>query len=140
MRSKQDRPLIRRMADGLRGIREGWKRDQAMRTHVLVSAIGLVALLVLRPPAAWTLAVVVLVVAGLAAELMNSALEAALDKLHPDLDPSIGAAKEMASAGAAVINVAAVALLVTSSELSAYTRMFVSTAFMHLVSCRPPTP
>ena len=76
------------MADGLRGIREGWKRDQAIRT----------------------LAVVVLVVAGLAAELMNSALEAALDKVHPDLDPAIGAAKEMASAAAAVINLSAIAL------------------------------
>ena len=110
MRRKQDRPLIQRLTDGLRGIREGWKRDQAMRTHVLLSAVGLVLLLVLRPPTAWTLAVVVLVIMGLAAELMNSALEAALDKLHPDLDPSIGAAKEMASAAAAVINLSAVAV------------------------------
>lgn len=110
MRRKQDRPLIQRMADGLRGIREGWKQDQAMRTHVLLSAVGIAVLLVIQPPAAWTLVVVVLVVAGLAAELMNSALEAALDKLHPDVDPAIGAAKEMASAAAAVINLSAVAL------------------------------
>ena len=98
------------MADGLRGIREGWKRDQAIRTHALLSSAGIVVLLVIRPPVAWTLAVVVLVVAGLAAELMNSALEAALDKVHPDLDPAIGAAKEMASAAAAVINLSAIAL------------------------------
>lgn len=110
MRPKQDRPLIQRLTDGLRGICEGWKRDQAMRTHVLLSAIGLVVLLLIRPPVAWTLAVVILVVAGLAAELMNSALEAALDKLHADRNPEIGAAKEMASAAAAVINLSAVAL------------------------------
>ena len=110
MRWKQGRPLMQRMADGLRGIGECWKRDQAMRTHVPVSAAGIVVLLVVRAPVAWTLAVVVLVVAGLAAELMNSALEAALDKLHPDHDPAIGAAKEMASAAAAVINLSALAL------------------------------
>jgi diacylglycerol kinase (ATP) len=110
MRRKQNRPLNRRMTDGLRGIRQGWKRDQALRTHVFLSLAGIALLIVVRPPLAWTLAFVVLAVAGLAAELMNSALEAALDKLHPDLDPSIGAAKEMASAAAAVINLAAVVL------------------------------
>ena len=58
------------------------------------------------------LAVVVLVVVGNAAELLNSALEAVLDKLHPDLDPAIGAAKEMASGAAAVVNLAAVVVFV----------------------------
>ena len=110
MRRKRDRPLIQRLTDGLRGIREGWKRDQAMRTHVVLSTAGLLGLLVVQPPVAWTLAVVVLVVAGLAVELLNSALETALDKLHAERDPEIGAAKEMASAAAAVINLAAVAV------------------------------
>ena len=110
MRPRQDRPLTDRLSDGLRGIREGWKRDQAMRTHVLLSAAGVVVLLIIKPPVTWTLAVLVLVVAGLAAELANSALETALDKLHADHDPAIGAAKEMASAAAAVINLSAVAL------------------------------
>ena len=110
MSPRQDRPLAQRMTDGLRGIRKGWKRDQAMRTHVFLSIAGIVVLLIVRPPIAWTLAVVVLVVAGLAAELVNSAIEAALDKLHPDQDPAIGAAKEMASAAAAAVNLSAVAL------------------------------
>lgn len=110
MHRREDRPLFVRLKDGLRGVREGWKRDQAMRTHALLSAGALVALLLIRPPVSWTLAVVVLIVAGVAAELVNSALEAALDKLHPDLDATIGAAKEMASGAAAVINLAAVAL------------------------------
>jgi diacylglycerol kinase (ATP) len=114
MREKQDRPLVQRMADGLRGIRKGWTRDRAMRTHVLLSVVGAAILLVVRPPVAWTLAVVVLVVAGLAMELVNSALEAALDKLHPDLDAEIGAAKEMASGAAAVINLSAVAVFVAA--------------------------
>jgi diacylglycerol kinase (ATP) len=110
MREKQDRPLVQRMTDGLRGIREGWKRDRAMRTHVLLSTVGIAVLLAVGPPTAWMLALVVLIAAGLAAELFNSALEAALDKLHPDLDTEIGAAKEMASAAAAVINLSTVAV------------------------------
>ena len=110
MHRRQDRPLVQRFADGLRGMRKAWNRDQAFRTHLFLSFAGLVVLTVVGPPIAWTLAVVVLIVAGMAAELVNSALEAALDKLHPDLDPTIGTAKEMASAAAAVINLAAVAL------------------------------
>jgi len=89
---------------------EAWKRDQAMRTHALLSVAGGIALIVIRPPVAWSLTFLVLVVAGVAAELVNSALEAALDKLHPDLDPTIGVAKEMASGAAAVINLAAIAV------------------------------
>jgi diacylglycerol kinase (ATP) len=91
---------------------EAWKRDQALRTHVFLSAAGIAVLLAVQPAVAWTLSVVVLLVAGLAAELVNSSVETALDKLHPDLDPAIGAAKEMASGAAAVINLAAVALFV----------------------------
>lgn len=85
-----------------------------MRTHAYLSLAGIVVLLFVRPHLAWTLAVVVLVVAGVAAELLNSALEAALDKLHPGIDPTIGAAKEMASAAAAVINLAAVAVFLAA--------------------------
>jgi len=109
---REIRPLSQRLRDGLRGIREGWKRDQAMRTHAMLSAAAIIVLLIIKPPVAWSLALFVLIVAGVAAELVNSALEAALDKLHPDLDPTIGAAKEMASGAAAVINLAAVAVFV----------------------------
>lgn len=91
MRRPQDRPLARRLTDGLRGLREGWKRDRALRTHVFLSLAGITTLIIVRTPLAWDLAFVVLAVAGLAAELMNSALEAALDKLHPDFDPAVGA-------------------------------------------------
>ena len=120
MRRRQDRPLFQRMSDGLRGVAEGFKRDQALRTHAFLSLVGMAVLLVIGPALAWTLAVFVLVVAGFAAELVNSALEAALDKLHPDLDPMIGAAKEMASGAAAVINIAAVALFLGAIAASRF--------------------
>ena len=90
-----------------------------MRTHALLSAVGIVMLILIRPPVAWSLAFVVLVVVGVTAELLNSALEAALDRLHPDLDPTIGAAKEMASGAAAIVNLAAVAVFLGAIVVSA---------------------
>lgn len=100
-----------KIGDSLSGLRRGWCHDRAIRNHVLFSGIALIALIAARPPVAWVLSCLVLLVAGLAAELVNGAIEALLDRLHPDLHPSIGAAKDMSSAAAFVINVAAAVIL-----------------------------
>jgi diacylglycerol kinase (ATP) len=104
----EGRPIHRRAADSLAGLRQGFRRDLAMRTHIILSLAAIAGLAWLRPALTWTLSVVVLLVLGLAAELFNGALEAALDRLHPGEDAEIGAAKDMASAAAMVINCAAV--------------------------------
>ena len=109
---RKHRSKSAKIADSLSGLRKGWVHDRAIRTHAIFSAAGLAALAIARPSAAWVLAFVVLLVTGLAAELINDAVESLLDRLHPDSDPAIGAAKDMASAAAFVINAAAAALLV----------------------------
>ena len=75
---------------------------------MLFAAFAAAALALLKPALAWTLTVAVLLVLGLVIELINGALEVLLDRLHPDQDPEIGAAKDMASAAALIINGAAV--------------------------------
>ena len=62
-------------------------------------------------PEPWWWATMVLAVAcGWAFEAMNAALEALCDRLHPDRDPAIGRAKDMASAAAFIVNCATIAL------------------------------
>ncbi|MFL6753627.1 MAG: diacylglycerol kinase [Sphingomicrobium sp.] len=107
MRSNERRPLHRRAADSLRGLGEGFRRERALRTHLLLSALAIAGLAWAQPGLAWALVVALLLVLGLAAELLNGALEASLDRLHPGHDPEIGAAKDMASAALLVINGAA---------------------------------
>jgi diacylglycerol kinase (ATP) len=102
------RPIHRRAADSLRGLAESIRREQAARTHLLLSGCGILVMAWVRPPLAWVLAVTVLIVMGLAAELLNGALEVLLDRLHPDYDPEIGLAKDMASAAPFVIDCATV--------------------------------
>ena len=109
---RKHRSKSEKIADSLSGLRKGWVHDRAIRTHAIFSAIGLIALAIARPPIAWVLAFVVLLVVGLAAELINDAVETLLDRLHPDSDPAIGAAKDMSSAAAFAINAAAAAVLV----------------------------
>ena len=108
MKSEEGRPIHRRAADGLKGLGEGFRRERAVRTHLIFSAASLIMLIWVRPALAWTLTVAVLLVLGLTVELINGAVEASLDRLHPRVDSEIGAAKDMASAAAFVINCAAV--------------------------------
>lgn len=109
---RKHRPLTRKIGDSLSGLKEGWRHDRAIPLHAICSAAALIVLFVARPPVAWVLAFVVLLVAGLAAELINDAVEKLLDRLHPDRDPAIGAAKDMTSAAAFVINAAAAGVFV----------------------------
>jgi diacylglycerol kinase (ATP) len=106
------RPIHRRAADSLAGLRQGFRRERAMRTHIILSLAAIAGLAWMRPALTWTLSVVMLLVLGLAAELFNGAIEAALDRLHPGEDREIGAAKDMASAALLVINVAAAVVFV----------------------------
>jgi diacylglycerol kinase (ATP) len=95
---------------------EGWRREKALRTHVTVSVAGLGVLAIADVDRSWWLTVFVLVIAGISAELVNGSIEAMLDRLHPEQHPEVGAAKDMASAAAFVINAAA-ALLFTAALL-----------------------
>lgn len=106
------RPISEKIADSLSGLKKGWLHDSAIRSHAIFSVLGLIALAIARPHVAWVLAFVVLLVTGVAIELVNDAVERLLDRLHPDTDPAIGAAKDMTSAAAFVINAAAAVVLV----------------------------
>ena len=104
---KSKRWIGLRVADSVAGLRTGWRREASLRLHFSLAAIGLVLIVLVRPPLAWTLGFLILLVLSAAIELLNGAIEALLDRLHPDRDPDIGAAKDMASAAAFVVNVAA---------------------------------
>ena len=104
MTFQKKRPVIKRIADSLAGLRSGWRREPSIRAHLLASTIALVAMAAVRPPLAWSLAAIGALAISLAAEYFNAAVEALLDKLHPGLDSEIGAAKDMASAAAFILN------------------------------------
>ena len=65
---------------------QGWRRETAIRTHVILSVAGLAALTAAQAQGVWLIAGAVLMVAGLSCELINAAVEALLDRLHPDRD------------------------------------------------------
>lgn len=102
--------MHRRVAYSLAGIRDGWRRERSFRTHAALTALAIATLCLLRPSPAWWLALGIALAVGLAMELFNGALEALIDHLHPELHAEIRVAKDMASGGVLLVNLAALAI------------------------------
>ncbi len=101
---------MRRTGHSLAGIAAAWRRDRSFRTHVAGSAVLFAALAWQGIGLDWWAIVVLAVALGWALEIVNAAIETLCDKLHPARDAAIGAVKDLASAGAFVVNLAIVAI------------------------------
>ena len=99
-----------RLGFALGGLREGWRREKSFRTHCLFALAALGALVVLRPPPIWWALIALVIAVVIALELINSALEAMIDHLHPDQHPSIRVAKDMAAGAVLIASGAAVVI------------------------------
>ena len=103
----KNRPFRERLGFALAGWRAGWRREASFRTQVMLAGAAMVALLVLRPLPVWWALVAILVALILALELINGAIEAVIDLLHPGLHEEIRAAKDMVAGAVLAISVAA---------------------------------
>ena len=107
MAEQKNRPIEQRFRDGVAGLVEGWRRERSIRLHLLLAAPALLFVLLSKPKLPWLVAFLLLLRLGLAIELINASIEALLDRLHPAHDVEVGAAKDMGSAAALVVNGAA---------------------------------
>ncbi|WP_174296737.1 diacylglycerol kinase [Sphingomonas bacterium] len=112
------RPLRERLGFAAAGIAEGWRREQSFRVHVGIAATALVVLLATRPSPVWWAMFGIVAALVTAFELVNSALEALVDLLHPGLHPEVKAIKDMLSGAVMLAGVAA--LLVAAAFVAAH--------------------
>lgn len=106
----KNRGFRERIGFALTGWRTGWAREKSFRTQTALAALALLALLVLRPAPVWWALVALTVALVLALELINSALEAVIDRLHPGFHDSIRVAKDMLAGAVLMMSVAALAV------------------------------
>ncbi len=99
--------FLRRIGYAWKGVRAAWKTEASFRTQGWSALAALGFLLTTRPPPIWWAIVTVISAAILAAELFNTALEALMDVVHPQLHPLIGKAKDCASGAVLVLSVGA---------------------------------
>jgi diacylglycerol kinase (ATP) len=104
----KNRPFLQRVRFALVGIAYALRAENSFRTHALAAAAALVALLWLRPAPVWWALVLLTIVAVLAAELFNTALEQLADRLHPEQHPQIRIAKDCAAAAVLVVSIGAI--------------------------------
>lgn len=88
----------------------GFRSEASFRFQILAAGIATCSLFIAEAPLIWW-AIMILAIAGvLMTELINTALEHALDRLHPEIHPQVKAAKDCA-AGAVLIMCFAAALI-----------------------------
>jgi diacylglycerol kinase len=99
-----------RLGFALAGIATGWRGEKSFRTQTAIAVLALVALIVLRPAPVWWGLVAVCCASVLTLELLNSAMEAVIDLLHPGIHPSIKAAKDMLAGAVLMMSFASLAV------------------------------
>ena len=107
-RGMKNRRFTARLGFAIAGLGLVLRREKSFRAQAAVGAAAALALLALRPGPLWTALVILSAALVLALELVNSALEYLLDRLHPAFSREIGAAKDAAAAAVLVASLAAV--------------------------------
>lgn len=107
MMEPQEHPLkgrqgLQRVVNAARyswqGLRQAWRHESAFQQEVVIAAVLLPAAVFLG--ASWVERILLIgtVVAVLVVELLNSAIEAAVDRTSLEMHPLAGRAKDMGSA------------------------------------------
>ena len=104
------RPFHERLRFAWRGLVLAFRHERSFRIHLLAAGLVLIALLIARPAVIWWGLLGLAVGLVMVAELLNSALEALADHLHPDQHPQIGAAKDLAAAAVLIASMVAAAV------------------------------
>ncbi|MBC7505195.1 MAG: diacylglycerol kinase [Sandarakinorhabdus sp.] len=103
----KNRNFIERLGFAIAGLVAGARRERSIRTHLVFAALAALALVVLRPGPVWWALVTVVVALVVALELVNSAVETVIDRLHPERHEEMRAAKDMLAGAVLLISVAA---------------------------------
>lgn len=102
------------MGFALAGLAHALRTERSVRFEAVVFVLVWAALAVLRPGPLWWAATALASAAVLAAELLNTAIEALADHLSPELHPQIRIVKDCA---AAAVFVSVIGALVVAAAL-----------------------
>jgi diacylglycerol kinase (ATP) len=92
------RQLFKALRWSMNGLRAGWRHEASFRLEAMLAVIALPLGLWLGNGALEKLALVVPAILVLSVELLNSAIEAVVDKVSPEFHELAGRAKDMGSA------------------------------------------
>jgi undecaprenol kinase len=106
----KNQAFLRRLTFALAGLAMAFRGEHSFKTQIAASAAVIAVLLWQQPPPFWWAIGALTVGFVLAAELVNTALEALADHLHPEQHPAIRAVKDYAAGAVLVASIAALAV------------------------------
>jgi undecaprenol kinase len=108
----KNQPFHKRLGFAIHGISSAWRLEASFRQQCIAALCVVVVLVWRRPAAMWWAFLLINCGLVLAAELFNSALEAALDHLHPELHPAIKIAKDCAAGAVLLLSLSAACVFI----------------------------
>lgn len=99
--------FIHRLGYAWDGLKASWRLEKSLRTHVVAAAAVLVLLGLTRSPLLWWAVMALTIGLVMATELLNTAIEALADHLHPQQHEAIKITKDVAAAAVLVSSVSA---------------------------------
>ena len=108
----KNQPFYKRLGFAWHGIVSAWRTEVSLRQQSVIALGVLLTLLWLQPAPVWWALLLLNCGLVLAAELFNSALESALDHLHPLPHPAIGLAKDCAAGAVLVLSLIGLILFI----------------------------
>jgi undecaprenol kinase len=106
----KNKSFYKRFGFALTGIKCAFQSESSFRTQIFMGGGAVTLLIVLRARPVWW-AIFSLCIGGvLCAELLNTALEIVVDRLHPEQHPMIARAKDCAAGAVLVFALASLAV------------------------------
>ncbi len=109
----KNQPFPERVKFAAQGISSAWRTEASFRIQCLAAVLAVAGLVWLGASALWWALILLTVGSVLAAELLNTALEQLVDRLHPDRHPAIKLAKDCAAGAVLILSLTSVAVLLT---------------------------
>ena len=98
----KNRSLHTRLLFAVRGVKIAYQNESSFRTQIYFALGVFLFLLVFQPKPVWWAISILATVSVLSLEMINTALELIIDRLHPEINPLIEKAKDC-SAGAVLL-------------------------------------
>ncbi|MES3024416.1 MAG: diacylglycerol kinase [Pseudomonadota bacterium] len=108
----KNQSFSKRLGFALNGVAAAWRAEASFRTQCAGALAVLLVLVWRRPEPLWWALLLLNCALVLGAELFNSALEHALDRLHPERDCAIGIAKDCAAGAVLVFSMSGVCVFI----------------------------
>ena len=91
---QKNRSLVHRFRFAAHGIKETFRRERSFRIQTVAFLMMVAFCFVVQPPILWCVIFLSLCGLVLSLELVNTAIESLLDKMHPEFDTEIGFIKD----------------------------------------------